>query len=311
MGLMLSAPAGNDLLFDESLCEQGRNFCNKLWNSFRLIQGWETTPNRNEYYQSYAPKAHQWIESRMDEVTKSIDAYFDDFRISDALMELYKLTRDDFSGWYLEMIKPNYGDPIPAEDLAKAKGYFDTILRLLHPFMPFITEELWQELGNRQGQFINQQDWPKSSDTEKSISENVFKLISEIRAKRNENGISPKVAASIAIQTKDNSIYQSAAGIIEKLANVESLDSGGAGNGFKALVGTDEVSIGFKDFVQKIDTEAIQKEIGRLQGFLIGIDKKLGNEKFIANANPAVIEKEQQKKADTLSKIESLKGQLK
>lgn len=310
MGLMLSAPAGNDILFDESLCEQGRNFCNKLWNSYRLISGLETTDARNEYYTNYADLAHQWIEDKIAKSTALVNEHFDNFRISDALMELYKLTRDEFSGWYLEMIKPNFGDPIPQEDLNKAVANFDIILRLLHPFMPFITEELWQALEEKDNIFINQQEWPKfNQDINQTINNQVFTLISEIRAKRNENGISPKVEAKVSVLSKDMQAYTSVEGIISKLANVSQLHTQ-AQEGFKVLVGTDEVSIEFKDFVQKVDVGAIQNEIKRLKGFLIGIDKKLGNEKFMANAKPDVIEREEQKKADTLSKITSLESQL-
>jgi valyl-tRNA synthetase len=310
MGLMLSAPAGNDLLFDESLCEQGRNFCNKVWNSFRLIQGWEVTQDRNDFYEQVGNKAHDWMQAKINDSVEAVNKYFEDFRISDALMELYKLTRDDFSGWYLEMIKPPFGDPIPQHDLDQAKNAFDQILRLLHPFMPFITEELWQAIKERDGEYINLQDWPKGGASQTDLNENVFKLISEIRSQRNANGISPKVAASIGIQTSDLSIYQNAAQIIEKLANVEAIDAGEMENGFKVLVGTDQVSVAFKDFVKKVDTAAIEGEIKRLKGFLIGIEKKLGNEKFMANANENVIANEQKKKADTLSKIESLEQQL-
>lgn len=309
MGLMLSAPAGNDILFDESLCEQGRNFCNKIWNSFRLIQGWETTPTRNEYYTQYGDKAHQWMNNKIAHAIVSVNNHFDAFRISDALMELYKLTRDDFSGWYLEMIKPIYGDPIPIADLEQAKTAFDAILRLLHPFMPFITEELWQEINERDGAFINNQEWPAYPTSSAPIHPNVFDLISEIRAKRNEHGISPKVPASLNIQAKNETIYANAGGIISKLANVESLNTKDL-SGFKALVGTDEITIGFKDFVQKIDVKAIQNEIKRLEGFLIGIDKKLGNTNFMANAQGDIIAKEMQKKEDTLSKIATLNLQL-
>lgn len=309
MGLMLSAPAGNDILFDESLCEQGRNFCNKLWNSFRLIKGLEVTQDRNDYYNTYGETIHNWMENKVAATTTIVNQHFDSFRISDALMELYKLTRDDFSGWYLEMIKPNYGDPVPQYDLDKATIMFDAILKLLHPFMPFITEELWHGLGEREGQYINQQDWPILPTGESSINNNVFELISEVRAKRNENGISPKVEASLGLTVKDASIYQKAEGIIAKLANVVTL-AGAEDNAFKALVGTDEIAISFKDYVQKVDTAAVENEIKRLKGFLVGIDKKLENEKFIANAKPDVIAREEQKKADTLSKIESLEKQL-
>jgi valyl-tRNA synthetase len=310
MGLMLSAPAGNDLLFDEALCEQGRNFCNKLWNSFRLVKGWEITNTQEEYFTRYGDLAHQWMRNRLSKAIEKVDSYFENFRISDALMELYKLTRDDFSGWYLEMIKPNYGDPIAQQDLSQVLSIFDELLRLLHPYMPFITEELWQNLGTVENQFINQQEWPKASSIDTSIDDGVFKLISEVRAKRNENGISPKMEAAVGIKGERYSIYESAKGIIHKLANVSSLENSINNEGFKTLVGTDEVSIWFKDYEKKVDTDAIEKEMKRLEGFLLGIDKKLGNEKFMANAKPEIIEREKQKRADTLSKLESLKQQL-
>ena len=310
MGLMLSAPAGNDLLFDESLCEQGRNFCNKLWNSFRLIQGWESSEERTEYYNNYGPAIHQWMDAKISKAIKSIDQYFEEFRISDALMELYKLTRDDFSSWYLEMLKPSFGEPIPSEDLEEIKKRFDILLRLLHPYMPFITEHLWQNLGERNQGFINQTEWPKQSEqTEKGIAESVFGLISEIRAKRNEHQISPKVEVSVQIATPSTSDYEKAEGIIQKLANMSSLSFEG-NQGFKTLIGTDEAYLQFKDFEEKVDTEKISKEIKRLEGFLFGIEKKLQNEKFMQNANPAVIDKERQKQADTEAKLNSLKAQL-
>lgn len=309
MGLMLSAPAGNDLLFDEALCEQGRNFCNKLWNSFRLIQGWETTNERTAYYTSSADLAHHWMKNRLAETVEAVNKHFDNFRISDALMELYKLTRDDFSSWYLEMLKPAYGSPIPQEDLDKIQENFEIILKMLHPFMPFITEHLWQNMTDQQGRYINLQNWPTIDKTEESIHNNVFTLISEIRAKRNEHNISPKTAASIGIVAPDVSLYTKAQDVIKKLANVD-LITDSQRDGFKSLVGTDEVFIEFDGFVQTVDTEKIEKEIQRLQGFLIGIDKKLSNEKFMANANADIIDRERQKHADTVSKIEALKAQL-
>ena len=309
MGLMLSAPAGNDILFDEALCEQGRNFCNKLWNSFRLIKGLEVTEVQDEFSKNHSSQAHQWMSHKLSLTIERINSYFDDFRISDALMELYKLTRDDFSGWYLEMIKPTYGQPIYAKDLDKVIQMFDQILKLLHPFMPFITEELWHGLGERNGQYINQQNWPTQESLDTSIHQNVFNLVSEIRAKRNENGISPKIPAFIQLNVKDNSIYESIEGIIHKLANASISVNSSESTPFKVLIGTDEVVITFKDFVKEIDTASNQKEIKRLQGFLIGIEKKLNNEKFMANAKPEVIANEQKKKEDTLRKIERLQSQ--
>jgi len=309
MGLMLSAPAGNDILFDEALCEQGRNFCNKLWNSFRLIKGLEVTEVQDEFSKNHSSQAHQWMSHKLSLTIERINSYFDDFRISDALMELYKLTRDDFSGWYLEMIKPTYSQPIYAKDLDKVIQMFDQILKLLHPFMPFITEELWHGLGERNGQYINQQNWPTQGSLNTSIHQNIFNLVSEIRAKRNENGISPKIPAFIQLNVKNNTIYESTEGIIHKLANASISVKASESTPFKVLIGTDEVVISFQDFVKEIDTASNQKEIKRLQGFLIGIDKKLSNEKFMANAKPEVIANEQKKKEDTLRKIERLQSQ--
>ena len=309
MGLMLSAPAGNDILFDEALCEQGRNFCNKLWNSFRLIKGLEISEVQDVFSKNHSSQVHQWMYHKLSKTIDRINAHFDEFRISDALMELYKLTRDDFSGWYLEMIKPTYGQPIYTKDLDQVIQMFDQILKLLHPFMPFITEELWHGLGNRNGEYINQQSWPTQKPIGAAIDQNVFNLVSEIRAKRNENGISPKVPAFISLNVNYNSIYETTEGIILKLANASISENQKECTLFKTLVGIDEVIISFEGFVKEIDTESNQKEIKRLQGFLFGIEKKLSNEKFMANAKPEIIANEQKKKEDTLRKIERLQNQ--
>ena len=310
MGLMLSAPAGNDILFDEALCEQGRNFCNKLWNSFRFLKGLETTDTPNIYYQKYNNQIHQWMRARIAKSTAIVNTNFEEFRISDALMELYKLTRDDFSGWYLEMIKPNYGNPIPKGDLDQSILLFDQILKLLHPFMPFITEEIWHSLNQRGDEFINQQSWPDFKTEEDPIHPRVFDLITEIRSKRNENGISPKVAALIHLNTNNPDIYIHSSGIIQKLAHASIAEITSEDTIFKVLIGTDEVSLTFNNFVKKIDNQSVIKEINRLKGFLVSIDKKLNNEKFMNNANPSIIANEMKKKSDTELKIKSLQKQI-
>ncbi len=309
MGLMLSAPAGNDLLFDEALCEQGRNFCNKIWNAFRLIQGWEVVSERTAFYKDQADDIHLWMESRMAKVLQEVDQYFKEFRISDALMSLYKLTRDDFSSWYLEMLKPEFGQPIPSDDLSSIKSNFDRILRMLHPYMPFITEHLWQELEDRNGIFINQTPWPRLIEGDQGIAPSVFELITEIRAKRNELQLSPKEAVDIAIHSDNPDKYKHTTPILQKLANVKSISTESR-SGLKSLIGTDEIYLDFGDVAQEIDTDKIAMEIQRLEGFLQGIQRKLQNEKFVQNAAPAVVEKERQKQADTEAKISSLKAQL-
>lgn len=309
MGLMLSAPAGNDLLFQEDLCEQGRNFCNKLWNSYRLIQGWEVAKVRDAFAEKNHQYIHGWMENRLEKTISGVEQHFKGFKISEALMDLYKLTRDDFSGWYLEMIKPPFGAPIAVADKEKAITIFEQILKLLHPFMPFVTDFLWKELTGSNDYLIKTQ-WPTIAKSTQTIDEQVFKLISEIRGKRNELGISPKLPAKIQAAPTILAHYSPYFDLVSKLANVSDLESNIDEKAIKTLVGTDEIAIFFEGYEKKVDIQAIQKEINRLEGFLNSIDKKLGNEKFMNNASPEIIEKEQAKKADTLQKMASLNAQL-
>jgi valyl-tRNA synthetase len=309
MGLMLSAPAGNDLLFQEELCEQGRNFCNKLWNSYRLIQGWDVVEERDAFAAKNHQLIHSWMQHRLEKAIFNVEQYFKSFKISEALMELYKLTRDDFSGWYLEMIKPPYGKPIAAADKTIAIEIFEQILKLLHPFMPFVTDYLWKELTQSNDYLLNQQ-WSSVINTEEAIPELVFKLISEVRAKRNELGISPKLSAVIYTQQNVVSKYVPYSDIISKLGNVSGIENATNTQAIASLVGTDEVGVFFEGYEKKVDVEAVKKEIKRLEGFLLLINKKLENEKFMANASQDVIAREQAKKSDTLQKLEILKGQM-
>jgi len=310
MGLLLAAPAGNDLLFDENLCEQGRNFCNKIWNAFRLVKGWESGTSDDSFYKGSSDLAHNWIASRIDQSLAEIEKNFEQFRISDALMNMYKLVWDDFCSWYLEMIKPVFGQPLPASDLDKVLVNFEKLLLILHPYMPFITEHLWQNLGEREGQYINSQNWPGSSNSNQIDAKNALDLIGQIRALRNSKGLSPKIPAKINIQAKNAEVYEQFNGIIKKLANIENI-SFEAGEGSKLLVGTDEISVSFIGVEEEsVDRESITKEIKRLEGFLFGIDKKLSNQQFVANAKAEVVDKERQKKADTEQKIAALKAEL-
>lgn len=310
MGLLLAAPAGNDLLFDEALCEQGRNFCNKVWNAFRLVKGWESGESDDEFYKGSSDLAHKWMETRIAESLESINKNFESFRISDALMSMYKLVWDDFCSWYLEMLKPAFGSPIPAADLEKVNQNFDRLLKMLHPYMPFITEHLWQNLRDRDGAFINQQDWPSIEADKKVNADHALELISQIRAMRNAKGLSPKVPAIISLAPSRQADYSAFEGIIAKTANTGSISYGNTA-GAKVLVGTDEVYVQFEGVEEEsVDTDAIEMEIKRLQGFLFGIDKKLSNERFVANAKPEIVEKERQKKADTEQKIAALEAQL-
>jgi len=314
MGLMMAAPAGNDLLFDESLCEQGRNFANKIWNAFRLMSGWEVVEKVDDgFYSSSANLVHEWMENRIAEVTAAVDDHFSKFRVSDAMTTIYKLIWGDFCSWYLEWMKPEYGQPIEASHLERIKANFDTLLRLLHPFMPFVTETLWQSINEDDSKFINEQEWPKGDASVATDSfETIRNLITLIRGVRSKNGLSPKVAATLIIHTQNKEYYTTHARLIAKLANVASIEfDSNTDATAKELLGTDEVYMRFDgvDLNQK-DTAAIEEEIKRLKGFLFGIEKKLGNEKFVQNAAPEVVEKERKKQADTVSKIEALEREL-
>jgi valyl-tRNA synthetase len=312
MGMLLCSPAGNDILFDISQVEQGRNFCNKIWNAYRLVMGWETTETATEYYVNYAPMAQDWMESKLNSAINEINDSFDKFRLSDALMSIYKLIWDDFCSWYLEMMKPPYGDPIHSQALENVKSVFERLMQLLHPFMPFITEEIRAGLLGHQETYINFTNWPENSGIKEPFnSDSALELVSLVRNKRNENGISPKLPALVHIAGDNTSVYKAFDGIIRKLANVESIEFGATDKGLKGLVGKDEVSMEYRGWeMKKVDNSEIEKEIKYLEGFLLSVDAKLNNEKFMANAKPELIEKEQHKKADALSKINSLKQQL-
>jgi valyl-tRNA synthetase len=310
MGLLLSAPAGNDLLFDESLCEQGRNFSNKIWNAFRLVKGWDIGNNDDIFYRESSDLAHQWMEDKINTSIVQIEKNFEQFRLSDAIMNLYKLVWDDFCSWYLEMLKPKFGDTIPLADFNRVQANFEKLLLMLHPYMPFITEHLWQNLSDRENSFINQQSWPKNTGTEAVDADSALELIRQIRAMRNNMGLSPKISVELHITSSTAANYQRFEGIIGKLANVESFNYK-AGTGSKILIGTDEITINFIGVEDKgVDKEEIEKELKRLKGFLFGIEKKLSNTNFVANAKPEVVEKERQKKADTEQKIASLETEL-
>lgn len=311
MGMMLCSPAGNDILFDISQVEQGRNFCNKIWNAYRLVMGWETTETPSEYYKNYTSITQDWMESRLNKSIAEINEHFEKFRLSDALMAIYKLIWDDFCSWYLEMMKPPYGEPIHNEALVQVKSVFERLMKLLHPFMPFISEEIRQGLIGDSDSFINNTSWPTSTGSKEVENEAAFELITLIRNKRNENGISPKLAAKVTLSAINESIYKSFDGIIKKLANVDTISFGKNDKGLKGLVGKDEVNIEFIGWEMKqADSSELQKEIDYLNGFLKSVEAKLTNEKFMANAKPDLIEKEQQKKADAESKIEILRKQL-
>ena len=314
MGMMLSAPAGNDILFDEALCEQGRNFCNKIWNAFRLVQGWQVADVEQP---ETARMAVEWFGAKLRKSAADIDDLFSKYRLSEALMEVYHLFWDEFSAWLLEMVKPAYGTPIDAKTYAAVLDYFNDLLHLLHPFMPFITEELWQHLCERtEGQsiMVSPQNIaaPQADDARLMADiEAVKNVIAGVRAVRNQKNIPQKEVLELQVVGANPLVAYDC--IITKMANVASVDAvESKGQGAAAfMVGTTEFAVLLGNL---IDVEAeiakAEAELKHLQGFLAGIEKKLSNERFVANAPAAVVELERKKQADAQSKIATLNETL-
>lgn len=316
VGMLLSSPAGNDLMFDVSYCEQGRNFANKIWNAFRLVKGWESVEAPATSSQKIAA---EWFEQRFNQTLTEINEHFENYRLSDALMATYKLIWDDFCSWYLELVKPAYQAPIESETLATVKGLFQKILTLAHPFMPFLTEELWHDelFGNRDEQdCIIVAKYPEAQAfNEQAIKEFaiVQQIISEVRNIRNAKGISPKVALPLAINATniDYSKYQDS---IKKLANIEDLSfvKEKVSGAVSFLAGKDECYVALENNIDvDAEKERIAKEIEYLKGFLASVEKKLSNERFVQNAKPEIVQNEQNKKDDAIAKINILEDSLK
>ena len=317
LGMLLCSPAGNDIPFDEKQVEQGRNFCNKIWNAFRLVKGWEV--NEGLQQPSGNATAIKWFEARLQQVLIETEDDFDKYRISDALMSMYKLIWDDFCAWYLEMIKPAFGQPIDRKTYDTTVSLFEKLMKMLHPIMPFITEEIWHGLKFRnETDCITISSYPQLAQYEKNIletAENAIQLISEIRNNRNANGLSPKENLGIFINSNSKatiwlSPFQT---LIEKLANVSGFETSNAAPEFtkSLMIKTDEFYLRLPESVfHKSSNEEIQKELDYLKGFLNSVNAKLNNEKFVAHAKPELLEKEKQKQADALLKIAALEKQL-
>lgn len=316
MGMLLCSPAGNDILYDESLVEQGRNFSNKLWNAFRLVKGWEVKPDSeftSDILESNRLSA-QWFEGRLNDNLKDIEEKFSDYRLSEALMNTYKLIWDDFCSWYLEMVKPAYQQPINQSTYKATVSHFDTLLRLLHPFMPFVTEELWQHMGERKtGESICMAAYPKSTNAKAMDLSRVFDCITQIRNLRNAKGLSPKEAFDVSIRSDAPQAYQTCEFLIKKLANIVQIHwvTEAPAQTILVQVHTDEVYVHLQLEVDAVaERSKIATEIEYLHGFLKSVDAKLSNEKFVANAKPELVEKERQKKADAEAKILTLQKSL-
>jgi valyl-tRNA synthetase len=314
-GMLFSAPAGNDLLYDEKLVEQGRNFTNKIWNAFRLVKGWNVIsapqPEENKV-------AVEWFEARLNQSLTELEDHFSKFRMSDALLTVYKLTWDDFCAWYLEMIKPPFEKPIDEKTYNQTVAFFETILKALHPFMPFITEELWHELQDRKEKdCIIVAQYPTGKSFELPILEEAsmaFEVVTEIRNTRNTKNISPKEALKLLVKKESKSLIKSFWTVVKKLSNlseIEFVSEAPSTNATQFMVRATEFFIPMEGKVDAAkERETILKDIEYQKGFLISVDKKLLNEKFMSSAPPQVVESERKKKADAESKIKSLEENL-
>ena len=312
MGMMLAAPAGNDILFDEALCEQGRNFCNKIWNAFRLVQGWQVDDNAAQ--PKTARLAVEWFDAKLRQSAAEIADLYSKYRLSEALMEVYHLFWDEFSSWFLEMVKPAYGSPIDQKSYDATLRFFDALLKMLHPFMPFITEELWQHLTERKAGesiMVSPQTIAAPAEGDDAILANVEivkNVVAGVRAIRNTKNISPRETLDLqVIGTDPVPAYDC---IIVKMANVSGVTATeNKGEGVSSfMVGTTEYAVPLGGL---IDVEAelakAEAELKHLEGFLNGVKKKLQNERFVNNAPAAVVELERKKQSDAESKIATLK----
>ena len=315
MGMMLSAPAGNDILFDESLCEQGRNFCNKIWNAFRLVKGWsvgqQAQPEANA-------KAVAWMEAMIKATAAEIQELFGKYRLSEALMAAFKLFTDEFSGWYLEMVKPAYQQPIDQATLDATMQMFEQLMKIIHPFMPFITEELWQQLTPRKegdSIMVNPLHTASLSDEERGlmhVMEQAKQIISNVRAIRNTKNIAQKEPLSLQVISSAADSRQASrqmADIITKMANLTGIAyTEKKSEGSQSfLIGTSEYAVPLGNLIDAAaEIAKAETEIARLRGFMVGIQKKLSNERFVNNAPAAVVELERKKLSDAESKIATL-----
>ena len=324
VGMLLTSPAGNDLPYDDSLCEQGRNFSNKIWNAFRLVNGW-TVADKEQPASNAA--AVTWMQSRVERSTAEIDGLFAQFRISEALMATYKLVWDDLCSWYLESIKPAFingiGEPIDRTTQEATIMLFEDVMKLLHPFMPFLTEELWHLLREREeGSDIIVASWPRSGSGNTALEaemQHAFDLVTAVRNVRNERGMSPKEPLEVQVRSRESGpeggvkMREGVSALVNKLGNVSAIaEVKQASEGsITFLVGTTEYAV---DLGGNIDIEAEAKkaeaDLSHLRGFLASVEKKLSNERFVSGAPPQVLENERKKKADAEAKIKALEERL-
>ena len=313
-GMLFSSPAGNDLPFDEKLCEQGRNFSNKIWNAFRLLNGWEIDASLDGTQNQISI---DWFESKYNTALEEIEDHFNKFRISDALMTTYKLVWGDFCSWYLEMIKPEYGKPIDKETYNATSVFFEKVLKILHPFMPFISEEIWHLLADRkEDESIMVAEWPSVGSANTSLLEKAdfaFEVTTQIRNLRNSKGISPKESFKLLYKSGEDLSFAGFESVVSKLANLSEITSIDTNpeTAFSFVIKADEYFVPVEGGVDlEKEKESLQKELEYSKGFIISVNKKLSNERFVNNAPEQVITNERKKLADAEAKVKALEEQL-
>ena len=311
LGMLLTSPAGNDLPYDDSLCEQGRNFNNKIWNAFRLVKGWEVAGVEQS---KSAQIAIEWFDAQLSKILLEVEDLFGKYRLSEALMAVYKLFWDEFSSWYLEMVKPAYQQPIDCATYQATLGFFDSLLKMLHPFMPFITEELWQALETRQaGESIMVQLMPKANTVNEKLMDDFEKtkeIIAGIRTIRLQKNIPNKESLQLQVIGDHNADFDA---VISKLCNLESLGKVAekSPNAVSFLSGTTEYAVPMGSLINAEDEiRKMEDEISYLEGFIQSVMKKLSNERFVQNAKPEIVDNERKKLSDAESKIASLKESI-
>jgi len=314
VGLLLSSAAGNDLMFDESLCQQGKGFANKIWNAFRLVNGWKIDESATQT--DVAKIAIDWYEAKFQTVLAEIEDHFSKYRLSDALMAIYKLVWDDFASWFLEMVKPEFGMPMDRKTYDAVIAAFENNLKLLHPFMPFLTEEIWQFMSERTPEeALIVSKWPESTTINTQIIADfstIADVVSGIRTIRKEKNISFKEGIELFVVNNDNSTTGLDA-VIKKLTNTTTINYVSEkveGASFRVKSNEYFVPVSVEDIDVEAETEKLNTELKRAEGFLFGIAKKLSNERFVNNAPEKVLELERKKEADTLAKIETIKNSL-
>jgi valyl-tRNA synthetase len=317
VGMLLSSPAGNDLPFDESLCEQGRNFANKIWNAFRLVKSWEEKVDTSIEQPASSEIAVKWMNNRFEQVLAEMEDGYDKFRISEVLMQTYKLIWDDFCSWYLEMAKPSYGKGIDQKTYNETLSIFKNLLKVLHPFMPFLTEEMWQHMPSwkTESEFICTSEWPSAGSFNAELQQSFEQfeaLVTEVRTVRKKQNLPNKESLVVSF-LKSNARNNAFDAAFKHLCNVSELNeiSEKLNPSFSFMVNGVEY---FIPYTASVDIEAEQakmkEELTYLQGFLKSVEGKLSNERFVQNAPANVLEAERKKQADAQSKIAAIKEQL-